>query len=377
MEEARRRRQQSESTIHQRADYELAIQVICDGCQVFNEIESRRRSRHIERTIWCIYEWSLWFFLPLSISTLIQYTSRSASLAYILSFAPILVCLMAIEVQAIRNRNFTAMLIFKFIDTHFFMTEFADWTEEEMRNILLDGFEEEAAFQKPRFTEKILDGNLERPSQFDWTANNSITPVKNQGQCGSCWAFATLAAVEAMHSIKRGVKLSLSEQQLIDCDQRSNGCKGGNRPYAMDYVKKNGIQEDKNYPYKAADTFECRTDVNATKYYISSYEILSRDEEQIADWVATRGPVTFGMKVVKPLFHYSSGIFDPDPIMCEEQSMGSHALLIVGYGEENGKPYWNVKNSWGPRWGLNGYLKLARGKNSCGAAEFPVAPILN
>ncbi|EYB88419.1 hypothetical protein Y032_0247g51 [Ancylostoma ceylanicum] len=112
------------------------------------------------------------------------------------------------------------------------------------------------------------------------------------------------------------------------------------------------------------------------RVFIRDYRTLSTNEEVVADWIAANGPATFGMNVTKALYSYRSGVFTPSKEDCEEHSLGSHALTIVGYGAEGGKPFWLVKNSWGSRWGQGGYFKLARGVNACGAANNVVAPIL-
>ncbi|VDM57053.1 unnamed protein product [Angiostrongylus costaricensis] len=198
------------------------------------------------------------------------------------------------------------------------------------------------------------------------------------GQCGSCWAFAAVASVESAHAIAKGPLVRLSEQELIDCDTQNYGCNGGYRPYAMSFVRKNGLVKEDEYPYRGADHNECALDVNSTgRVFIHDYRTLSPNEEIIADWIATKGPVTFGMNVTKPLYSYRNGIFSPSKEDCEKNSLGSHALIFVGYGTDSGgERYWLVKNSWGSRWGQNGYFKLARGQNACGAANSVVTPII-
>ncbi|EPB76438.1 papain family cysteine protease [Ancylostoma ceylanicum] len=210
------------------------------------------------------------------------------------------------------------------------VTQFADWTEEEMKKV----------------------------------------SSKNISQCGSCWAFATAASVEAGHAIKTGRLTTLSEQEMVDCDTRNNGCNGG-------FVKEHGLMKEAEYPYRGTDDNMCLLTKNSTdRVFIRDYRTLSTNEEVVADWIAANGPATFGMNVTKALYSYRSGVFTPSKEDCEEHSLGSHALTIVGYGAEGGKPFWLVKNSWGSRWGQGGYFKLARGVNACGAANNVVAPIL-
>ncbi|ETN70308.1 papain family cysteine protease [Necator americanus] len=278
------------------------------------------------------------------------------------------------------------------------VTRFADWTEEEMRKFLSSDLREvnneEHGSEGTKPYEKV-----QRPVSVDWVSAGKVIDVKDQGQCGSCWAFATVASVEAAYAIKTGQLTRLSEQELVDCDSRNNGCNGGYRPYAMSYNKvyadenernfrftvfvKNVVyfeEEERNHPGLDLDVTRfadwTEEEMRKERVYIRSYRTLSSNEDAVADWIAANGPVTFGMNVTKSLYSYRSGIFSPSKEDCEEHSLGSHALTFVGYGTEGGQPYWLVKNSWGSRWGQNGYFKMARGGNICGAANNVVGPML-
>ncbi|KAK5969177.1 Cathepsin F [Trichostrongylus colubriformis] len=255
------------------------------------------------------------------------------------------------------------------------VTQFADWTEEEMIRYL-SGNHREIRVDGPRFEGTSLQGNVKRPAEIDWAKAGKLTPVKDQGKCGSCWAFATVASIEAVNAIKTGNVTRLSEQEMVDCDTQNNGCQGGYRPYAMRFAQQNGLMKEDQYPYKGSDHNTCLLNRESERVFIQSYRMLSTNEEVIADWVATNGPVTFGMNVTKSMYSYRSGIFSPSQFDCEQHSLGSHALIFVGYGTENGQPYWLVKNSWGTWWGQNGFFKLARGQNTCGAANTVVGPIM-
>ncbi|KHJ83603.1 papain family cysteine protease [Oesophagostomum dentatum] len=134
----------------------------------------------------------------------------------------------------------------------------------------------------------------QRPAAVNWVTAGKVTPVKDQGQCGSCWAFATVASVEAAYAIKNGNLLTLSEQEMVDCDSRNNGCSGGYRPYAMNFVMERGLMKETEYPYLGTDHNECRLTNSTGRVYIRNYRTLSSNEEDIADWIATSGPVTFG-----------------------------------------------------------------------------------
>ncbi|CAI5454793.1 unnamed protein product [Caenorhabditis angaria] len=256
------------------------------------------------------------------------------------------------------------------------VNQFTDWTDFELKRMTPHEKIRSDNGETSRVYTHLYGKGESRPASFDWRDQGKLTPVKNQASCGSCWAFATVAAVEAQHAIKRGNLVSLSEQEMVDCDQQNNGCHGGYRPYAMDFVKRKGLETEKEYPYKGLEGQQCLLETNLTRVFIDDYEQLGQDEEYIADWVSKNGPVTFGMNVVKSMYSYRSGIYNPSEEDCEEKSMGSHALTIVGYGVEGSQPFWIVKNSWGSSWGASGYFRLARGVNSCGAAKTVVAPII-
>lgn len=258
------------------------------------------------------------------------------------------------------------------------VNEFTDWTDEELRRIVYDTKTVKIdTSEEIRIEGSYLETGVKRPASIDWRDQGKLTPIKNQGQCGSCWAFATVAAVEAQHAIKKNQLVSLSEQEMVDCDDKNNGCSGGYRPYAMRFVKENGLESEKEYPYSALKHDQCMLKQNDTRVFIDDFRMLSQNEEEIANWVGTKGPVTFGMNVVKAMYSYRSGIFNPSADDCAEKSMGAHALTIVGYGGDGEAAYWIVKNSWGTSWGASGYFRLARGVNSCGLANTVVAPLIN
>uniref|UniRef100_A0A1I7X5Y8 Papain family cysteine protease n=1 Tax=Heterorhabditis bacteriophora TaxID=37862 RepID=A0A1I7X5Y8_HETBA len=292
------------------------------------------------------------------------------------------------------------------------VTQFADWTEEEMKNLLSNGYGDHHSLEISRFKDTVIREGDKRPMEINWRMLGKVTEVKNQMQCGSCWAFATVAAVESQYAIRRNQLITLSEQEMLDCDSKNNGCHGGYRPYAMKFVQRSGLVKDAEYPYNGKEGNTCKlSNMTQQRVYINDYQILSSNENLIADWIATNGPVTFGsilslslaiidlisdgtrldyylfttqlypfnqgMNVTKAMYSYRNGIFTPSPEDCQNNSLGSHALTIVGYGTEEQRDFWLVKNSWGGRWGQEGYFKLARGVNSCGVANIVVAPVIN
>ncbi|UMM21369.1 hypothetical protein L5515_003079 [Caenorhabditis briggsae] len=201
--------------------------------------------------------------------------------------------------------------------------------------------------------------------------------VKNQGQCGSCWAFSIVSAVESQFAIKKGTLWSLSEQELVDCDRDSYGCNGGFMDKALSWILGNGLETEDDYPYDAVRHDQCYLNRGKTRVWVDEGYRLANNEDFIADWVDSVGPVSFAMKLPKSFYSYSNGIYHPSERECNDPNNGYHAMTLIGYGNEGGQLYWIVKNSWGSGWGDQGYMRLARGQNVCGAGEYVVGPKIN
>ena len=217
------------------------------------------------------------------------------------------------------------------------------------------------------------------PSSVDWRNKNAVTPVKDQGQCGSCWSFSTTGAVEGIYSIKKGVLKSFSEQQLVDCSYSYGdlGCNGGLMQNAFTYIHDNGITTEDAYPYTATSSrFSCQKFTPVT--FVTGCENVIANELQLTYSVA-RQPVSVSIEADSRSFQlYKSGVYD-------DTACGTtldHGVLAVGYGSENGKDYWLVKNSWSSSWGDNGYIKIARNsvatstKGLCGIAMDASYPLI-
>ena len=221
--------------------------------------------------------------------------------------------------------------------------------------------------------------NKKLPKSVDWRENKNpvlVGPVQNQEKCGSCWTFSAVAAIEAAHAKNTDEFVKLSEQNLVDCARGpryiSEGCQGGEMREAFDYVIRNkGIDKLDAYLYEAKNG-ECRYNdsTSAVGATLSSYaEIPAGNEKALAEAVAQR-PVSIAIDASSIFFQlYSSGVYDD--IFCAASSL-NHGVLAVGYGPG----YWIVRNSWGPDWGDEGYIKMKRGKNLCGIAEDASYPIV-
>lgn len=213
----------------------------------------------------------------------------------------------------------------------------------------------------------LLSSVQSLPVSVNWVDKGAVTPVKDQGQCGSCWSFSTTGALEGAFAIKNGVLRSFSEQQLVDCDNLKNGgkdhgCNGGLMDNAFSWINKNGgLCSEDSYPYVSGVTKtagSCMTScVNVQNSKISKHVDVSPSSDSAMMTALSMQPVSVAIEADQKEFQlYKSGVFTG--------SCGTnldHGVLVVGYGTENGEDYYLVKNSWGVSWGESGYIKLGRG----------------
>ena len=219
------------------------------------------------------------------------------------------------------------------------------------------------------------------PPSVDWRSKGVVTPVKDQGQCGSCWSFSTSGSVESAWSVAGNALTSLSEQNLVSCDNTSFGCDGGYPNTAMDWTAANGAITEASWPYESGGGTAppCTTQghqraaVNVTGWRLVPGNTSLATEIEMKAWLAAYGPVSILVDAMTQLWWpYVSGIMTG---CCDTST--DHAVLLVGFNSTAPVPYWIVKNSWGESWGESGYVRIAMGDNECGIGSFPVIPTVS
>ncbi|PSS16062.1 Actinidain like [Actinidia chinensis var. chinensis] len=255
------------------------------------------------------------------------------------------------------------------------LNQFADLTDEEYRSMYLGTkISPRRTNVSDRYKPQVGD---QLPDSIDWREKGAVVDIKNQGDCGSCWAFSSIAAVEGINQIVTGNLISLSEQELVDCQRNypNDGCNGGTASGAYEFIIDNGgINTEENYPYEERDG-QCNQDKENEKYVtIDDYEDVPPSSERTLQKAVAGQPVTVAIASDSSAFKlYESGVFTGS---CGPSI--DHGVTIVGYGTENGMDYWIVKNSWGTTWGENGYIKMQRnvgGDGKCFIANMPNYPV--
>jgi cathepsin L len=248
------------------------------------------------------------------------------------------------------------------------INQFADWTPTEMKKLLGYRSEMRQGYKAaaPLDTENLADSK-------NWVDAGAVTPVKNQGQCGSCWAFSTTGSIEGAEFLATGTLTSLSEQQLVDCagSYGNYGCNGGLMDNAFQYVEKNPLETESSYPYTARDG-TCSYDSSKGVGKVAGYQDVTPNSAAQLKAALGKGPVSVAIEADTYVFQmYTGGVITSSS--CGTQL--DHGVLAVGYGSENGQEYFLVKNSWGASWGASGYVKIgASDSNICGilsAASYP------
>jgi C1A family cysteine protease len=251
------------------------------------------------------------------------------------------------------------------------INKFADRTDDELRVLRGKHYTEGYNGGLP-FPKELKSGIQAIPDTIDWRIMGAVTPVKDQGICGSCWSFGTTGTIEGAYFVKHGTIVRLSEQNLIDCSWGfgNNGCDGGEDFRAYQYIMKHGgiALEDAYGSYLQEDSF-CHYDNTTIGAKILGYvNITQGDEEALRIAIATKGPISVSIDAAhKGFLFYSNGVFY-DPECGNTPDALDHSVLAVGYGTLNGQDYWLIKNSWSTYWGNDGYVLISRKNNNCGVA---------
>jgi len=254
------------------------------------------------------------------------------------------------------------------------VNEFADMTFEEFHSKMTGLQARESEYLRSLNSEGPHTKVTKMAASLDWRQKGAVNPVKNQQSCGSCWAFSALGALEGADAIANGKLQSLSEQQLVDCSTRygNHGCNGGLMTQAFEYIIDNkGVTTGAAYPYTARDG-QCKTGQTSAATVRKYVDITANSESELMAAV-NLGPVSVAIQASSQVFQfYKSGILDDS--RCGQRL--DHGVTLVGYGTEDGKDYYIVRNSWGAGWGEGGYIRMVRGSNQCGIAKMATYPVV-
>jgi KDEL-tailed cysteine endopeptidase len=259
------------------------------------------------------------------------------------------------------------------------LNKFADLTNEEFKATHLNGYSPKSRTKLLTHSPKEEDVITALPTEVDWVAKGAVTPVKNQGQCGSCWAFSTTGSVEGAWFIKTGKLVSLSEQQLVDCSaaEGNQGCNGGIMDNAFQYIIKNGgLCTEASYGYNGVTDSSCSKCTEAAK--ISSFVDVTPKSTQALMAAVAQQPVSVAVEADGSDWQFYSG-----GVLTDACGVNlDHGVLVVGYGTDASQgDYWKVKNSWGPDWGDAGFIRIGRGSKfddngECGILMDPSYPVV-
>ena len=222
--------------------------------------------------------------------------------------------------------------------------KFSTWTDDEFKRLL--GNKDPVNYTGGAVSQLETPDDL--PASVDWRTKGALNPVKDQGHCGSCWAFAATACIESHHFIHTGELLNLAEQQLVDCDPQSDGCDGGYAMWGFEYAHTHFQELQTSYPY-TAQTGQCNYDQKLGKVKVKEHYLVQPQSIEALQVAILHGPVGVSVEADKPVFrNYESGVLDSED--CGIAT--NHAIVAVGYGTTaGGQVYYIVRNSWSASWG--------------------------
>jgi cathepsin L len=256
------------------------------------------------------------------------------------------------------------------------MNKFGDWTNDEYRTYI-NKFKRPTPGVEASHTIRPLLG---LPDSVDWRTKGYVTPVKDQGQCVSCWAFSAVGGMEGAHMAAAGKLLSLSEQELVDCaaNGQDNCDNGGWMTDGFTWAIQNGMESESDYPYTAQSLGKCHFTASKVVAKYSSYVNVTSGSESALQTASAAGVVSVAIDASSFWFQlYSGGVYDDSSCRNSLDDL-DHGVTLVGYGHDtsSGKDFWEVKNSWGGSWGESGYIRMVRNKNNqCGIATCASYPI--
>eukprot|EP00927_Polykrikos_kofoidii_P068325 TRINITY_DN63696_c0_g1_i1.p1 TRINITY_DN63696_c0_g1~~TRINITY_DN63696_c0_g1_i1.p1 ORF type:complete len:359 (-),score=40.23 TRINITY_DN63696_c0_g1_i1:62-1138(-) len=260
------------------------------------------------------------------------------------------------------------------------INQFADLTKSEFKQMYLSSLSTVSSHKEAWGPTATSLGSIVADS-VDWRKKGAVTPVKDQKNCGACWAFSTIGAIEAAWYLAGHPLVTLSEQELVDCSAGfRGGCAGGEPSDAFNWVKQNGICTNQSYPWTSFQD-ECHNQFFPCQVVtrIQGYTLVQENDEQALKAAVAQQPISVQIEADTDIFRlYKSGVL-------KDSGCGTaldHAVLAIGYGTENGQDYWLVKNSWNASWGEQGYVRLARTNSSaswgeCGIAMRPMYPVIS
>jgi C1A family cysteine protease len=253
-------------------------------------------------------------------------------------------------------------------NTKFAINKFADLSKEEFAARY---FGYKKVSKEVPVASRLVDPRAPLPTYFDWNNKGAVTPVKDQQQCGSCWAFSATEGVESAWFLAKGKLIELSPQQIVSCDTTDQGCNGGDLPTAFAYVQGSGLETEAEYPYTSGngDSGTCNYNQQDTVASISGFKYATTTGNETAMQVAmlTVGPLSICVEA-DTWQYYTGGVLTND---CGDNL--DHCVQVTGWNVDNTQnppvPYWIVRNSWNTNWGINGYIWIERNLDLCGISD--------
>ncbi|KAG5503123.1 hypothetical protein JIQ42_07086 [Leishmania sp. Namibia] len=253
--------------------------------------------------------------------------------------------------------------------------KFADLTQEEFAKQYLNPNYYARNLNAHKERAQVYEGVRKNPPAVDWRSHGAVTSVKDQGMCGSCWAFSAIGNIEGQWALNGHALTSLSEQMLVSCDSVDQGCNGGLMDQAWSWIIANHsgtVYTEVSYPYTSrnGEKAPCQ---HTGKFgaHIDGFVSLAEDEDVIESWLATKGPVSIAVDASTWQLYFGGVVS-----FCFSFQL-NHGVLLVGYNNVAKPPYWIVKNSWGPKWGENGYIRLAKGSNQCMMKNYAMSSLVS